>query len=781
MFKRYDAAVVPDIMPLPELLRVATTKAEQTPVPKLNEHQRSWIFDVALRGHDLPKMPKDNVKEFYEKVKTDAFAAKAFQHTVQPGDAAEEACLPARVERWLIANPTKTKSNNKKSKKSESESADGNVSDVEEDAGARVGLLRGFPKAGWRLAIQKVLTNKRGADKTAHQKRDGTSAEKTNVVAPALEMAKVFGIATQTGRDKFREEHRDDIRDLSKMLPGSNAGGKSRKAEAQLWANEDPEEWKAAAATEEGVNWVERQQFVTGAIQHMVETLNTGGKFRPFLATMVMGWLDEHDELRLEWVEALPQGLHVHQRFEDQYPKVTTNFINAMHGWAKQPLQEYAAARDGPLEPAAPVFSLTAEALDDMSPNAVAQAVTTFLIKSYQAAFGNEVIPWATIASKPEGYYDTSKFNDVVFTADGPQGVKSTEWFVLGAALAAGAGEGSSGFFRKVSDVGSGDQEGNSADADEQRKAEEAEAQRQAEEAEAQRKSDDAEAQRQADDAEAQRKADDAEAQRKADDAEAQRKADDVDAQRKAEEADAEAEAKRKEEDAEAKHKAEAEAEAEAKRKAEEAQANADEQQTVVEEPKKKDRKRKAAEAELHPEAEGGERRSRRTRQSFEAAAELQPEAEGGERRSRRTRKSPEEAEAERQEKAETAKNKSKAKPGDLKRFLGLKFVQRLKLFAHLKTLVDVLSRADILSVRDGGFGRRARRRGAARDGALGDPGSPIYPRFIGDFFVDFGARITEAHVGRGGTGRSDERGDDRTDGPDVGRAHTATSSAKKL
>ncbi|KAJ7043621.1 hypothetical protein C8F04DRAFT_1175398 [Mycena alexandri] len=43
----------------------------------------------------------------------------------------------------------------------------------------------------------------------------------------------------------------------------------------------------------------------------------------------------------------------------------------------------------------------------------------------------------------------------------------------------------------------------------------------------------------------------------------------------------------------------------------------------------------------------------------------------------------------------------------------------------------------------------RAGRGGAARDGALGHPGSPIYPRFIGDFFVDFGARITEAHVGR--------------------------------
>lgn len=40
---------------------------------------------------------------------------------------------------------------------------------------------------------------------------------------------------------------------------------------------------------------------MTGGVQHMVETLNAGGKFAPFLATMVMGWLDERNELRLEW------------------------------------------------------------------------------------------------------------------------------------------------------------------------------------------------------------------------------------------------------------------------------------------------------------------------------------------------------------------------------------------------------------------------------------------------------------------------------------------------
>lgn len=96
------------------------------------------------------------------------------------------------------------------------------------------------------------------AEITAAKKRAGTSAEKTVVVPPALALSKVFGIANQTGRDKFREEHRDDIRELSKTMSGSmNAGGKSRKAEAELWANENHEDWETAAATEEGVNWIE--------------------------------------------------------------------------------------------------------------------------------------------------------------------------------------------------------------------------------------------------------------------------------------------------------------------------------------------------------------------------------------------------------------------------------------------------------------------------------------------------------------------------------------------
>jgi hypothetical protein len=38
-----------------------------------------------------------------------------------------------------------------------------------------------------------------------------------------------------------------------------------------------------------------------GAVQHMVDTLNAGRKFRPFLATMLMGWLNERGKIQFEW------------------------------------------------------------------------------------------------------------------------------------------------------------------------------------------------------------------------------------------------------------------------------------------------------------------------------------------------------------------------------------------------------------------------------------------------------------------------------------------------
>jgi hypothetical protein len=71
-------------------------------------------------------------------------------------------------------------------------------------------------------------------------------------------MAKVFGLTSYTGRDKFRGERHDEINAHSRMLLGpGNAGGKFRKAEAELWANEDQAKWESAAEADEDVDWEE--------------------------------------------------------------------------------------------------------------------------------------------------------------------------------------------------------------------------------------------------------------------------------------------------------------------------------------------------------------------------------------------------------------------------------------------------------------------------------------------------------------------------------------------
>lgn len=142
MFKAYNAADVPDVMPLPALANVASTKGEETAVPKLNNFQRSWILDVGIRGVDLPSLTGKAASELYDRVKHDAFDAKAFQHTAQPQDTAEEATLAALIADWKKKDP----------KKAEPRGVDdGNVSDNEEDEGGRAGLLRGYTKSGWRL------------------------------------------------------------------------------------------------------------------------------------------------------------------------------------------------------------------------------------------------------------------------------------------------------------------------------------------------------------------------------------------------------------------------------------------------------------------------------------------------------------------------------------------------------------------------------------------------------------------------------------------------------
>ncbi|KAJ7059819.1 hypothetical protein C8F01DRAFT_1231731 [Mycena amicta] len=454
MFKPYDEATVPDCMPLPTLLRVHKTGAAETPVPKLNRHQQSWIFDVALRNVNLAAMDGTEAKKFYAKVKTDAFDAKPFKH--KPNDIKKEVAEEASLAKQI----TKKSKNGAATGEDDDDDDEGgpasNPDDDEddEDAGGRASILRGFPKAGWCMSIQKSLSNKRGADLT---KRKKTGAADSDAVAPASASAlsKIFGLAAYTGRDLFRQERHEEISARSKLLPGStNAGGKFRKAEAELWAEEDPAKWESAAATEEDVDWEERQKLIPGGIQHMVETLNSSGKFRPHVAIMLLAWLDENNQIRQEWVEAVPEGVHMRQRFDALYPDLTGNAINALHSWAKKPLLDYAAARDAA---SVPIFPIAADLLDETTPKVLAQIISAFIVESYEAAFGAGDIPWADIANDPDVYYDTAKVK-VVFNANGLDAFKG-KWHDLAAALASGAGNGSSGFFRKKSLVGDEDED----------------------------------------------------------------------------------------------------------------------------------------------------------------------------------------------------------------------------------------------------------------------------------------------------------------------------------
>lgn len=74
----------------------------------------------------------------------------------------------------------------------------------------------------------------------------------------ARALAKLLGLVAYTGRDKFRDDRHNEIHEYSQGLPGNmNAGGRFRKAEAILWAEEDQVEWNAAAASNEDVDWQE--------------------------------------------------------------------------------------------------------------------------------------------------------------------------------------------------------------------------------------------------------------------------------------------------------------------------------------------------------------------------------------------------------------------------------------------------------------------------------------------------------------------------------------------
>ncbi|KAJ7506192.1 hypothetical protein B0H11DRAFT_2220109 [Mycena galericulata] len=149
MFPPYEEHKVPDVMPLPELALVRTTRGQDIAVPKLNTHQRSWIYDVGLRGEDLVSLKGSAATTFYNQVKTRAFESKAFQHKPQPEDQAEEDEIPALVSAWMKNQKQESKKKAQPAQAAQPPQEDADDGE-EEDHDGRAAFLRGYPKAGWR-------------------------------------------------------------------------------------------------------------------------------------------------------------------------------------------------------------------------------------------------------------------------------------------------------------------------------------------------------------------------------------------------------------------------------------------------------------------------------------------------------------------------------------------------------------------------------------------------------------------------------------------------------
>ncbi|KAJ7774183.1 hypothetical protein DFH07DRAFT_767392 [Mycena maculata] len=297
-------------------------------------------------------------------------------------------------------------------------------------------------------AIQKVISNKRNALKAKAKQAAPAQRQEDHQEsfreAPAL--AKLVGITAYSGREKFRDDRHDEIHEYSKSLPGpTNAGGKFCKAEALLWAKEDAAVWDAKAAVQDGVDWVERQKLVTTGFEQMVDNLHASRRFRPFVATMVMAWLNKDGKVIFE-TEAVPDDIVVPETFKKLNEPLVKKTLDAMYVWAEEPLKEYLSTHEAPTRRVSPVFPLSMEDLDDRSHKAIVQTLTDYLVASFDAAFDSREIPWEDIATEPEHYYDVTRF-EFNFPLAEVADLSRAQVYELAAVLAAGAGTGTSGFF----------------------------------------------------------------------------------------------------------------------------------------------------------------------------------------------------------------------------------------------------------------------------------------------------------------------------------------------
>ncbi|KAJ7729990.1 hypothetical protein DFH07DRAFT_969310 [Mycena maculata] len=177
----------------------------------------------------------------------------------------------------------------------------------------------------------------------------------------------------------------------------------------------------------------------------MADNLHASRRFRPFVATMVMAWLNEDGKVIFE-TEAVPDDIGVPETFKKLNESLVKKTLDVMYVWAEEPLKEYLSTHEAPTRRVSPVFPLSMEDLDDRSHKAIVQTLTDYLVASFDAAFDSREIPWEDIATEPEHYYDVTRF-EFNFPLAEVADLSRAQVYELAAVLAAGAGTGTSGFF----------------------------------------------------------------------------------------------------------------------------------------------------------------------------------------------------------------------------------------------------------------------------------------------------------------------------------------------
>ncbi|KAJ7278015.1 hypothetical protein C8J57DRAFT_1222786 [Mycena rebaudengoi] len=426
-------------------------------LPPAKARQPLWILDVGVGVHglDWPSLKGTAATEAYNKIKNDAFNAKAFQHKPQPQDREEEATLSQLIAAW-----------HKKSTKNGKQKADDNdTSDQEEDDDGCGTVLCGYSKVGWQLVIQKVISNKCVAEQ-AKCKAKASNLDTAGSTAEAPAFAKLVGLTAYTGCDKFSKDRHNKIQQYTASLSGKiNAGGKFCKAEALLWSREDKLSWGSGGnlggggqlegAPKAHCKWL---QSHGAAASHKRQVPPFHGEYGDGLVGR--RWVSAFQvasclvlaliaySLFGSRTEGVPDDVHVRGTFKAQYKKSIDNMVNDMYAWAEKPLTDYLGTHEDAKVPP-PLFPLNREELDNIGPKALMQMVTSFLATSTEAAFGSQEISWAATAIEPCEYYDPAKFS-CGFASTGLADLKLGEWYELASTLMLVTGAGTQGFFRKA-------------------------------------------------------------------------------------------------------------------------------------------------------------------------------------------------------------------------------------------------------------------------------------------------------------------------------------------